>query len=126
MLAAVGLELGMEAEVDEGIEVGAGHHVDRAAVAAVAAVGPAARDELLAPEAHGAASAVARRDLDVYFVNEHGGVVVPGVPRQRRWAVHGRVGGSEPRGDHDAERDEPGGSRTAPTRVSADSRGRRR
>ena len=68
-----GLELGVEAEVDEGVEVRAGDEVDRAAVAAVAAVRAAARDELLAAEAHAAAAAVARRDVDVDFVDEHGG-----------------------------------------------------
>ena len=51
VLAAVGVELRMEAEVDQRVEVGAGDDVDRAAVAAVAAVRAAARDELLAAEA---------------------------------------------------------------------------
>ena len=74
VLAAIGFELGMEAEIDEGVEVGAGHHVDRAAMPAIPAVGSAAGDELLAPEAQSAASAVTRRDLDVDFVNEHDGM----------------------------------------------------
>jgi hypothetical protein len=41
-------------------------------VAAIASVGSAAWDELLAPEAHRAPPAVTRRDLDFDFVNEHG------------------------------------------------------
>ena len=52
--------------------VAAGDDVDRAAVAAVAAVGAAARDELLAAEAQAAVAAVAGSDVDVDFVDEHG------------------------------------------------------
>ena len=42
----------LEPEVEEGVEVGVGDDEDRAAVPAVAAVRTAARDELLAAEAH--------------------------------------------------------------------------
>ena len=48
-----------------------GDDVDGAAVAAVAAVGAAARDELLAAEAEAAVAAVAGGDVDVDFVDEH-------------------------------------------------------
>ena len=48
-----------------------GDEVHRPAGAAVAAVRAAARDELLAAEAHRATAAVARGDVDVYFVDEH-------------------------------------------------------
>ena len=65
------LELGVEAEVDERVLRGSGDDVDRAAVAAVAAVRAAARDELLAAEAQAAAAAVAGGDVDVDFVDEH-------------------------------------------------------
>ena len=66
-----GLELRVKAEIDERVLGGSGDDEDGAAVAAVAAVGPAARDELLAPEAETAAAAVAGRDVDVDFVDEH-------------------------------------------------------
>ena len=71
VLAAFGVELGMEAVVDERVGVRAGDDVDRAAVAAVAAARAAARDELLAAEREAAASAVAGCDVDVDFVDEH-------------------------------------------------------
>ena len=71
VLAAAGLELGVEAEVDEGVLGGSRDDVDRAAVAAVAAVGTAARDELLAAEAQAAAPAVAGGDVDVDLIDEH-------------------------------------------------------
>ena len=64
----------MEAEVDERVLAGGGDDVDGAAVAAVAAVGPAARDELLAAEAQAAVAAVAGGDVDVDFVDEHASV----------------------------------------------------
>src|SRR6185503_6778464 len=46
--AAAGLEDFLEPEIEERIEVGVGDEIDAAAVTAVAAVGTAARDELLA------------------------------------------------------------------------------
>ena len=70
--AALGRELRVEAEVDEGVAVGIRDEVDRAAGAAVAAVRPAARHELLATEAERAAPAVPGLHVDVGFVNEHG------------------------------------------------------
>ena len=72
MLAALGVELRVEAVVDEGVGVRAGDDEDRAAVAAVAAARAAARDELLAAERQAAVSAVAGYDVNVDFVNEHG------------------------------------------------------
>ena len=71
MLTALGRELWMKAEVDEGVVVWGGDDVDRAAVTAVAAVGPAARDELLAAKRQTAAPAVPRYDVNVDFVYEH-------------------------------------------------------
>ena len=71
MRAAFGFEEFLETEIEEGVEVGVGDEVDRAAGSAVAAVRPAARDELLAPEAHRAAAAVAGGDVDFYFVYKH-------------------------------------------------------
>ena len=69
---AGGLEFLLEAIVEEGIQVGAGDHVDRSAVAAVAAIGAAAWHELLATKAEGSRSAVSRSDVDIYFVDKHG------------------------------------------------------
>jgi hypothetical protein len=71
VLAALGRELGMKAEVDEGVDVRAGDNVDRAAVPAVAAARAAARDELLAAERQTATPAVARFDVNVDFVDEN-------------------------------------------------------
>jgi hypothetical protein len=45
--------------------------VDRAAGAAVAAVGTAARDELLAAEADAPVAAAAGSDMDVHLIDEH-------------------------------------------------------
>ena len=72
MAAAFGVELAVESEGDERVDVGAGDSVDGPALASVAAVGTAARDELLAPEAHGAGAAVPGLYEDVDFVDEHG------------------------------------------------------
>ena len=68
--AAAGLEDFLETEVEEGVEVGGGDDVDRAAVPAIAAVGTAARDEFLPAETHGAGPAVTRGHVDVYFVDK--------------------------------------------------------
>ncbi len=65
------LELGVVAEVDQRVEVGARDEVDGSAVAAVAAIRAAARNELLAAETQCAASAVPGSDLDIYFIDKH-------------------------------------------------------
>ena len=70
VLAALGGEQRMEAEVDEGVDVRAGDRVDRAAVTAVAAARSAARDELLAAEREAAAPAMTGFDVNVDFVDE--------------------------------------------------------
>src|SRR5690606_34333306 len=75
VLAALGPEQLPVAEVHQGVEVAGGLEPDVAALAAVAAVRPAQRDELLAPEAHAAVAAVAGDDRDFSFVYEfHRGV----------------------------------------------------
>jgi len=61
----------MKAKIDQGVDVRAGHDVDRAAVTAVAAARPATRDELLAAERQTPAPAVARFDVYVDFVDEN-------------------------------------------------------
>ena len=71
--AALGLPLGVEAEVDEGVVGERGAHEDVAAVAAVAAGGTAAGDEFFAAEGHAAVAAVAGLDSDLGFVDEHRG-----------------------------------------------------
>ncbi len=65
--------------------MGAGDDEDRPAVAAVAAVGAAARDVLLAAEADGASPAVAGGHVDLDLVDEHRG-------RARRTAPTPRPG----------------------------------
>ncbi len=71
--AALGFVLGVEAEVDEGVVAEGGGHEDVAAVAAVAAGGTAAGDELFAAEGHAAVAAVAGLDADSCFVDKHAG-----------------------------------------------------
>ena len=65
--------LGVVAEVEEGVAVRIGDEVDRAAGAAVAAVGTAARHELLAAEAQAAGAAMPRLHHDLDVVYEHSG-----------------------------------------------------
>ena len=72
--APPGSELGMETVVHQRVAMRAGAQYDRAAAAAVAAVRPAAGDVLLAPEAHTPVAAVAGRNLDVDFVDEHAAI----------------------------------------------------
>ena len=74
VLAALGAELALVAEVDQGVEVLVGLDPDAAAVAAVAAVRAAERDELLAPEADAAVAAAAGEHGDDCFVDEFHGV----------------------------------------------------
>ena len=69
--AALGLVLGVEAEVDEGVVAEGGGHEDVAAVAAVAAGGAALGDKLFAAEGHAAVAAVAGLDPDSCFINKH-------------------------------------------------------
>jgi hypothetical protein len=52
-----------------------GHQDDAAAVAPVAAVGPAAGDIFLAAEADAAVTPFAPLDVNLDFINEHKGVV---------------------------------------------------
>src|SRR5690606_5448169 len=59
VLAALGSELLLVAEVDQGVEVLVGDQVHAAAIATVATVRPTQRNELLAPETHAAVAAVA-------------------------------------------------------------------
>ena len=82
--AAPRLELGVIAEVDQGVEIRCGGEVDRAAPATVAAVGTAARHELLATEAHAAVAAVTGDRDDVDFIDEHGWNT-PAAGRSRWW-----------------------------------------
>src|SRR5690606_21650832 len=70
VLAALGTEPLLVAEVDQGIEVFRRLQPHAATVAAVAAVRPAERDELLAPESHAAVAAVAGGGGDFGFVDE--------------------------------------------------------
>src|SRR5690606_25388437 len=70
VLPALGAELALVAEVDQGVEVLVRQQPDAAAIAAVAAVRAAQRDEFLAAETDAAVAAVACAYLDFGFVNE--------------------------------------------------------
>src|SRR5690606_2208598 len=72
-----GLEAAPAAEVRERIEAGVGDQPDAAAVPAVAAVGTAEGNELLAPETDAAVAARPCLDSDGRFVDEFH----PGAPR---------------------------------------------
>ena len=72
--AAWGFELGMEAEVDQRIEMRACDEIDGSAVAAIAAIRTAARYELLATETEGATSPIAGGHGDIDFVYKHSSV----------------------------------------------------
>src|SRR5690606_10590472 len=81
VLAALGAEHPLVAEVHQRIEVLVGHQPDAAAVAAVASVRSSHGHELLPPEAHAAVAAVAGDDADFGFVDEfHGG-------KSREWGM---------------------------------------
>jgi hypothetical protein len=66
-----GLELGVIAEVDERVLGGKRDDVDRTACAAVAAIGSAARHELLAAKTQAAIATGSGCDVDVDFVDKH-------------------------------------------------------
>ena len=68
--AALGAKPPLHAEVRERVDALARDEIDAAAVAAVAAVRAAARDELLAPKAHAAAAAGTGLDANVGFIDE--------------------------------------------------------
>ena len=68
--AALGAKPPLHAEVRERVDALARDEIDAAAVAAVAAVRTAARDELLAPKADAAAAAGAGLDANVGFIDE--------------------------------------------------------
>jgi hypothetical protein len=71
VLTAARLEVGMKAEVDEGVLSGDGGNVDGTASPAIATVGSSARNELLAAKAQTAVAARTGDDVDVDFVDEH-------------------------------------------------------
>ena len=71
LLAALGVELGVEAEIDKGVLDRRRHEVHGAAVASVSTVGAAARHVLLPAEAQTAAAAVAGVHTDIHFIDEH-------------------------------------------------------
>src|SRR5512139_323032 len=71
--AALRLEMLLITVVDQCVEAGHRLYNDVAAITAIAAVGAAEFDELLAPERHAAVSARAGRDVNLGFVEElHG------------------------------------------------------
>src|SRR3546814_8211709 len=67
VLAALRAKPLLVAEVEQGVEVLRRLQPHAAAVAAIAAIGPAERDELLAPETHAAVAAVSGSAGDFRF-----------------------------------------------------------
>jgi hypothetical protein len=70
--AAAGFEVLLESVVEKGVEVGVRDEENGTAGSPVAAIGAAARHELLAPEAQCPFAAMTGGDVDVNFVYEHG------------------------------------------------------
>src|SRR5258707_429018 len=70
--AAVALEFAVVAIAQQGVVVGMGFDEDAAAVAAVSAGRPAARNEFLAPKRNAAVAAIAGLHQYFCFVYEHG------------------------------------------------------
>ena len=68
--AVLGPEMLLIAVIDQRVQIVGGHEDDVAALAAVAAVGPAELDELLAAKAHRAAAAVAAFQVDLALIEE--------------------------------------------------------
>ena len=68
--AALCLVIGIELEVDERVAMRIGDRVHGSAEAAVPAIGPAARNELLTAETERSAPAVSGLNVDVDFVDE--------------------------------------------------------
>ena len=71
MFATLALVFRVVAEMDQRVVALRTDHDDIAAMAAVAARGSAARNELFAPEGHAAVAAVAGLDANFCFINEH-------------------------------------------------------
>ena len=93
MLAALGLEVTLEAEVEEGRQSRIGAQDDVAARAAVAAARPAVRAVLLAQERDTAAPAVTGFDRDQRFIDElHGSAKSYRITRANGDASHARGG----------------------------------
>ena len=89
VLAALGAELALVAEVDQRVEVLVRLQPHAAAIAAVAAIRPAERNELLAPEADAAVAAVAGDDQDLGFIYEFHWVL-PGRRNEPNASIVGR------------------------------------
>src|SRR3546814_12970549 len=70
MATALGAEMLLVAVVDQGVQPVDAFDPDVAALAAVAAVGAAVFDELLAAEAHGTGAAMAAFDIDLGLIEE--------------------------------------------------------
>src|SRR5690606_34624903 len=97
VLATLGAEPLLVAEVDQGVEVLRRLQPHAAAVAAVATVRPAERDELLAPETDAAVAAVSGGDGDFGFVDEFHWIGIGdwdwglGRAKTRTWGVYRRM-----------------------------------
>jgi hypothetical protein len=72
VLSAFGTPMLAMGERGQAVDARLGDQDNAAAVAAVTAVGPAARDILFATEAHATVAAAAGFNVDGYAVDEHG------------------------------------------------------
>ena len=76
VLATLGAELALVAEVDQRAQVLVGHDPDTAAASPVTAVRPPQRNELLAAKANAAIATITGDDIDFCFVYEFHGMGV--------------------------------------------------
>jgi len=79
MASALGFVLGIETEVDERVVTLARFHDDVAALAAVTAGRPPARDEFFAAERHAAIASVACFHNNLCFIDKHWSVYDRGI-----------------------------------------------
>ena len=87
MATALGLPLWVEPEVDQRVVRERRAHEDVAAVAAVAAGGSPAGNELLAPEGHAAVAAIAGLDANARLIDEHKRLKLKSTARRQRLKV---------------------------------------
>jgi hypothetical protein len=79
VLAALGAKRTLMAEIDQGIEIFVGFQPNAAAIAAIAAIGAAERDEFFASKTDAAVAAIPGEHLDFGFVDEFHDAIVSAI-----------------------------------------------
>ncbi len=90
IFTALGFVMPHKAEIGQRVQVGIALQIDRAAIAAVAAVRPALRDVFFAPESDDAVAAISGFDFDFGFIDEfHGALLRLGHQAEKPRSVRG-------------------------------------